>query len=327
MKHTGFFDTFLQEQVNLNQSRLDRLKTSVGAITDLLKSKLKNYESVSPQGSYAHQTIIKPVQENDEFDADLLVYIEDENFSLEEYYDYPKDVYQLLKDNDNYKDKIRYGTRCVTIDYAGDFHLDIVPCIKHKDSFYICNRQDECYEKTDGDGYKDWLADKNKLSQGNYLRKATRLFKFLRDHKDNFTIKSILLTTLLGEYVNGSYNDLPSALKGLSNQINQFLQDHPEMPKIENPVLPGEDFNRNWTQKQYKNFRDKFDIYNTKINDAFDEKDHNASVKKWRALFGDEFGELKDQDNSGKKSSTSSAIGGSTGVAATKPYGDYDGVE
>jgi len=35
--------------------------------------------------------------------------------------------------------------------------------------------------------------------------------------------------------------------------------------------------------------------------EAFDAKDHNTSVKKWRELFGDNFGELK-EDNGNKKS-------------------------
>ena len=44
-----------------------------------------------------------------------------------------------------------------------------------------------------------------------------------------------------------------------------------------------------------------FDLYNSKINEAFDAKDHNTSVKKWRELFGDNFGELK-EDNGNKES-------------------------
>ena len=83
------------------------------------------------------------------------------------------------------------------------------------------------------------------------------------------------------------------------------------MPTVENPVLPGEDFNRHWDENKYGNFRDKFASYNTRINEAFEEKDHNESVKKWRKLFGDDFGELKE---------SASSI---PAVGATKPY-SYD---
>ena len=36
MKHTQFFNEFLDDEVNLNQSRLDRLNTSVTAISEFL---------------------------------------------------------------------------------------------------------------------------------------------------------------------------------------------------------------------------------------------------------------------------------------------------
>ena len=37
------------------------------------------------------------------------------------------EVHGALKQNENYADKLRLKTRCVTVDYAGDFHLDVVP--------------------------------------------------------------------------------------------------------------------------------------------------------------------------------------------------------
>ena len=67
------------------------------------------------------------------------------------------------------------------------------------------------------------------------------------------------------------------------------------MPEICNPVLDGESFTRHWDQGKYSHFQKMFDIYNNRINKAFDATEHNASVRKWRELFGDNFGELKDE--------------------------------
>ena len=235
---------------------------------------------------------------------------------------------KYLEKTCTYRNIVNRESRCVKIDYAGAFHLDVVPCIEYADIHYICNRNDEKYEKTDGDGYKGWLVDKNKVVGGNNFRKTTRLLKFLRDHKDNFTVKSILLATLLGNQVNdyesdqSKFSDLPTTLKTLSNRLNDFLQRHPTMPIVSNPVMPEEDFNRHWDQSKYENFRNKFDSYNTKINEAYAEKNHNESVKKWRKLFGDSFGELKSSTNAGI------AIAGGAitppVVAATKPYAHND---
>ena len=329
MKHDSYFDDFLKDHVNLNPSRLDTLNQKVETITNLLKDKLDNYRKYSSQGSFAHGTIIKPVKDNDEFDADILVFIKDQNFDPNEYTtDYVKIVHDLFKKDSNYKDIVRLKTRCVTIDYKGEFSIDIVPCIEHNDDTYICNRTDKEYEQTDGDGYKSWLSDKNRITSGNYLKKSTRLFKFLRDHKDNFSVKSILLTTMLGDRINESDKDsndvssLPQTFKMLFNRLNDFLQRHPTMPTIENPALPCEDFNRNWDELKYKNFRNKIKIYTDKVNSVFDEKNNNESVKKWRELFDNDFGELTPT----KPTGTSIGAGAGAGaaafptVAATKPY-------
>ena len=324
MKHVEYFDDFLKRNVNLNQYRLDTLDKKVETITELLKSNLDGYRGFSLQGSYAHKTIIRPVAENDEFDADILVFIKDENFKPNQFQeDYVKKTYDVFKNNGNYERIVRPNTRCVTIDYSGDFHLDIVPCIEHQKDFYICNRTEKKYEQTDGDGYKKWFADRNKVTGKNHLRKVTRLLKFLRDHKSNYSIESIVLTTLLGNCVYDSdknsseFSDVPQALKTLSNRVNDFLKSHQEMPTIENPVLSWEDFNRNWDKTKYRNFREKFDLYNTRIDKAFEEKDHNKSVELWQELFGDNFGELR-KSTSGSR--TNVAAGFSPTVYAQRPY-------
>ena len=322
MKNKRYFNKFLSDHVNLNQTRLDRLTRSLDAVEDLLKKELTGYRKVSKQGSYAHKTIIKPVKDNDEFDADILVFIRDDHFNPGEFKeDYVNLVYQMFKDSGTYEDKVNLNTRCVTIDYADDFHLDVVPCIEHGDTRYICNRKDETYEKTDGDGYKSWLIKKNEIVGGNNLRKTTRLLKFLRDHKDNFRVKSILLTTLLGEQISDAdknsnkFEDLPTTLKTLFNRINDFLQKNSSTPVIKNPVLSEEDFNRHWDFKAYSNFRDKFGVYTRKINEASCEEDPNKSVEKWRKLFGPEFGQLI-PNNSGAVTVAATI----PPLAATKPY-------
>ena len=329
MKHEQFFSDFLAGHVNLNQSRLDTLKSRVETITNLLKDRLNGYRKYSEQGSYAHKTIIKPVQVNDEFDADILVFLRDAEFDPNNFHaDYVDTVYKVFKDHDTYKDKVEKNTRCVRINYAGDFHLDVVPCIEYEDVSYICNRKDKKYEKTDGDGYKGWLIAKNQIVGGNNFRKATRLLKFLRDHKDNFLVESILLTTILGNQIkeidenSSDFSDLPTTLKTLTNRTNNFLQRNGSMPTIHNPVLATETFNRHWDEDKYRNCRNKFDVYNTKINDAFGQIDHNRSVKKWRELFGDDFGKLKEQSTA--SSSPTIVTAATPIIPATRPYASYD---
>ena len=296
MKHIQFFEDFLKEEVNLNQSRLDRLNTSVAAVTEYLTKNLAGYEKVERQGSHALRTIIKPIDESREYDADGLLYMEYCNTN--EPKDYINEVYSCLRENDVYAEKARRKTRCVVLDYAGDFHLDVVPCLISEDEKqYICNNKTNEFEKTDGTGYRDWFNDKNGFTHGN-LKRVTRLLKYLRDHKGNFSVKSVLLTTLIGNTVidgnDGSeFESIPDALKTVSDRINDFLQSNLTMPRISNPVLPEEDFTRHWDQRKYENFRKLFNVYNEKINAAYIEVEHDESIDKWRDVFGDGFGRKK----------------------------------
>jgi hypothetical protein len=63
------------------------------------------------------------------------------------------------------------------------------------------------------------------------------------------------------------------------------------MPVVKNPVLPTEHFNRHWDRDRYDNFRTVIHRYKEWIDDAFDEVDHDASLRKWRRVFNEAFAE------------------------------------
>ena len=290
MKHEREFEKFLSREVNLNASRLKDLNRRVTYITSLLKD-LDSFKGVEKQGSYALGTIIKPVKGRG-YDADILLLMH--HRPGKEPKDYIKDVYKRLKGDKEYNDKVHMGTRCAYIEYAGDFHMDIVPCITKGKQRLIFNGRENKTEVTDGIGYRDWLNQKNGITNG-HLREVTQLLKYLRDHKNNFVVKSILLTTLVGRHVHDNevgskaYRDTPTALKTISNRINSFLQSNEQMPTIRNPALRSEKFTRRWGQKDYNQFRKMFNIYNDKINLAFDAADSDESIAKWQKLFGRSF--------------------------------------
>ena len=75
--------------------------------------------------------------------------------------DYVLEVRRTLAGNGTYVAKLRLKTRCVTVDYAGDFHLDAVPRVTIKGTHRVCNRLDNQFEDTDGTGYREWFNEKN----------------------------------------------------------------------------------------------------------------------------------------------------------------------
>ena len=300
MKLVGHFETFLRDVVNLNATRIDLLEARVDAIEDFLSNsdfgaRILRY---SRQGSWAVKTIIKPPNGKD-FDADLLVLVD----SVEgwEPRDYIDDLYRVFRDSDRYKSLATRNTRCVTLDYANDFHLDLVVCIRLKRDnhvwYAVCNRAVNTYELTDGEGFAEWFAGRNIVAGNDALRKTTRLFKYLRDIKGTFSAKSVLLATLLGERVEDwhatvrdlYYPDVPTAFRTIFGLLDDWLQARPLMPTVTNPALRSEDFNRHWDQATYDNFRDKIRQYRLWIDDAYNENDRDESIAKWRRVFGDDF--------------------------------------
>ena len=71
------FNDFLKDTVNLNTTRVTDLETSVEAIKNAVRGSdwAPHLHGWMQQGSWAHRTIIKPVDQ-DEFDADLIVFVQ-----------------------------------------------------------------------------------------------------------------------------------------------------------------------------------------------------------------------------------------------------------
>ena len=313
------FSEFMRDVVNLNPARYERLKRSDKAVTEHLQANLGGFISTERQGSYALGTTIRPVKDNDGYDVDRLVnMVYDDSRTPEQYID---EVYRCLKMNGNYADKVHRNTRCVTVKYAGEFSIDIVPSVTVGDQHYICNRKTNQYEPTDGSGFRDWFNDKNRITNGN-LKLVTRLLKYLRDHKDTFTAPSILLTTLIGNMVydwedDANFKTLPEALLTVISRMNEFLQSYQFMPDITNPALPSESFTRHWDQDIYSHFREMISSYARRINEAVSEEDEQTSIRRWRNLFGDKFGHL---------SGMASTAGVTTAPRVIKPSKPYAAV-
>ena len=312
-KNTLEFQTFLTDEVNLNQNRLDRLESSVTAVDGYLARHLTGYRSMERQGSWALGTLIKPVADNDEYDADIQ--IEMDHDSGWEPKDYVNEIHRTLKQNQTYADKLRRKTRCVTIDYAGDFHLDVVPVVTIDGVHCVCNRTDNKFEETDGTGYRDWFNGKNRVTGGN-LKRVVRLLKYLRDHKGNYSVKSILLTTLTGNTIDCTdegteeVSTIADTLVTILERMDKFLQQHPYMPTITNPVLPSEDFNRHWDQTKYSNFRTRVHSHASTARRALDESSSEKAIEIWRGLFGESF------DKGSGKTSNEDGSGGSVRIGA-----------
>jgi hypothetical protein len=297
MKLTNYFKSFLDNEVNLNPTRITSLDERTETITNLLReceSFKNNFIDVIPQGSYAHKTIIKPVKASQEFDADILFYLEE--YSEWEAEDYVQKLYEFFRGNSTYRDKVGRKTRCVTIQYANDFHIDVVPFLERHGEKFVTNRHANTFELTDPEKYTEWLDERNRITKHNFV-KVIRLLKYIRDFKQTFAIKSILLNTLLGAQVNDAalledencYSDIPTTLYTVMKKLKEYVQNNVYMPTIADPGETGENFGDRWHQEGWAGFRTKMIYYTDKITEAYEETDKEKSLSKWQEIFGECF--------------------------------------
>ena len=297
MKLLEYFDEFLKETVNLDPARLARLDKSSESISDFLEGSAtfsSNFIDVVAQGSYAHKTIIKPVKADDEFDADILLCLEE--FNDWQPKDYVEELYKCFTTTGIYKSKAVQGKRCVTIDYAGDFHVDVVPYIERDPYKYITNRTKNQLEVTNPQGYNAWLDEKSKTTSRR-LTKVIRLVKYIRDYRDTFDVKSFVLNVLLAERVNDAallqdpncYSDVPTTLYTVAKRLREFLEPRPLLPTIMDPSGTGENLSDRWSQTGYDGFRAAL-IRNAKwIEEAYTDGEVASSLTKWQKIFGADF--------------------------------------
>lgn len=297
MKLHNHFKAFLEDFVNLNSTRLTLLENSVDAVKIAVRGlewgpKVTGF---AIQGSWAHQTIIRP-QKGSPFDADILVFVEPMPGWAAK--DYVNKLATALSHHPLYKEKICRFSHCATIEYVGDRKIDIAPCVvgrQYAGLYEVCNRITDEFEHSEPIAYTEWVKNRNGIAGGNDLKKVTRLIKYMRDIKKNFSVPSFILTTLLGERIYDSdrylntFPDLTTSLKVLFSRLDDWLQVRPEVPKLFNPILLSEDQAEGWNQDKYANFREKVNLYRGWIDEAYEEEDLEESIAKWRRVFGDNF--------------------------------------
>ncbi len=306
MQHAEYFKTFLRDAVNIDDTRLAKLKSRVDAVFGALKQDLVVGPIItgkSPQGSWAHRLIIRP-RPGGEFDADFLLEINEQ--SDWEPRRYPNQIYNALHRHTTYT-KQEHGRkcRCIWLKYAPEggvgCHLDIVPFVTLFDGRrVIVNRDHNVWEpqygSTDPQGFTNWVKRRDELTSGQF-RRVTRLMKYLRNERGSFSgVKSVVLTTALGLQVTEAsaldptiYANTPTALVHIVEDLDRWLQANFNRPSLPNPAGDGTNFDHRWADETYRNFRDRIHSISPAIRSAYDESDATKSAKEWQALFGDKF--------------------------------------
>jgi hypothetical protein len=159
------------EQKNQFSEILEELGNTLDISEPQYKAVVKSYEAVGtwlskedsslapynpeilPQGSFMLGTMIKPVNEKDDLDVDLVCQLKGKNPGWTQY-NLKNKVGDRLKDHDTYKKMLdKEGRRCWTLVYSEDanYHMDVLPSIVSNDYRMILEKAFSATELKDID--------------------------------------------------------------------------------------------------------------------------------------------------------------------------------
>lgn len=285
------FDDFLIRKVNLSETQLIRLNDRVDAVTGYLREKwayASYIDDFVPQGSLAQKTIIRPLNKP-VFDADLLMMMHPvPGWTAATY---TRELKEAFRASGTYGKMAHKRTRCVYIDYANEFHIDVVPYVISQLS--ITNNKNDSYEYSRPEEFNTWLDGKDRAA-GGHLPEVIRLLKFLRD-KRGLGTKSLFLTVLVGDRINtwdpdSGYGDTPTAFATIVAKLAEYLEATPTMPYLADPAGTACNLADRWTPEGYTALRNWVTLsLAPNVAAASAETDLILAEILWQEVFGTDF--------------------------------------
>jgi len=139
---------------------------TIGKWLDTNDFKLHVYRpTIYAQGSFKLGTMVRPINDSDEYDIDLVCYlqIDKENINQAELKEMVGD---RLREHETYRRMLDEGRRCWTVTYANEFHMDILPAIpdyeKLNDSILITDKKLRNWQHSNPKGYARWFIERMK---------------------------------------------------------------------------------------------------------------------------------------------------------------------
>jgi Second Messenger Oligonucleotide or Dinucleotide Synthetase domain len=224
--------------------------------------------AIYPQGSLRIGTTVRPWL-HEEYDLDLVLWLALYHTAN------PLDILNLvegrLRDHRTYAPMVERKNRCIRLNFAKQFHLDILPArpdIRFNSTHVLVpDRAASDWKESNPKGYAEWFERQGALQlreakraavedlpapegaeEKNALQLAVQLLKRWRDIRfvdsPRLAPISIVLTTLAGHHYTGEPDPL-QALRSIVQRINLSIPTGGRLV-VANPANPYEDLSERW---------------------------------------------------------------------------------
>jgi hypothetical protein len=281
----------IAQELQLNRTRIEKMESAYNAVSEVLKKDEDFFDGlvieIYAQGSKRIETTVKPINDED-FDLDTVLHIYDP------YYNHtPEQIYTALikaLEKGGYGDIMERKTRCVRLNYKGDFHMDILPaCMPdtfEKEMIKIPEKVLKDWSSGNPKGFAKWFLDVANSVQESLLKKyskilleaqieteplpaevyektplqrAVQLMKRYRDiyfKSRDHRVSSIVITTLVAQFYQGEnsiFESIDQIVARIRNSYDAAIKSGYKF-KVLNPVNGDEDFTDSWTDNHYDSF-------------------------------------------------------------------------
>lgn len=235
---------------------------------------------IYPQGSLAIGTTVRPTKHT-EYDLDLVCQLQ-ADWTVENAVRILNLIETRMKENETYRPMVERKRRCIRLNYANDFHMDILPALPDFAAGGTCmrvpDRELKAWKPSNPKGYAAWFEERAALArfflgeklamaplpalepadQKPPLKRIVQLLKRWRDlaysaDQDRAPI-SIVLTTIAGMHYDGE----ASVSEGMLHILDGIVASIPSLGRlvVRNPKNEKEDLSERWDtdQKAYQAF-------------------------------------------------------------------------
>lgn len=168
----------LADGLNITQTMMQKAEKAYSALGEHIKKSNEEWDViVYPQGSFQLGTVIKPVNDEEQYDVDLVVLVKTPYYNAETL---RTEVFEVLESHGRYEGKIENKKPCIRIQYAdsAQFHMDVASAqelVGTNDASINIARFDGdesyFYEISNPKGYIEWFK---KTMQFESLQKSQR---------------------------------------------------------------------------------------------------------------------------------------------------------
>ncbi len=305
---------------------------------------------IYPQGSLSISTTVKPLSKQ-EYDLDLVCQI-NQTWQGKDPLKLLNSIEKRLKGNKMYEGMVERKNRCIRLNYANEFHMDILPAHPADNtsstSVKVPDRKAKDWKDSNPKGYADWFNDRShqyeillekradikplphddSIERKPPLKRAVQLIKryrdvYFEDNPDSAPI-SIVLTTLAGHIYEGQ----ASVHEAISDILDGILMQLPNNGKrlvVLNPTNQKEDLSERWEghPELYKEFLKFIRDFKAKWDEISELRGIHEIAEELKLMFGENvineiIKEQAEYTEKARKNNLLGVVGAGILVAATK---------